>query len=132
MAIRPRNKVSASFSMSGMTDIVFLLLLFFMITSTMIHPTALKLLLPRSSNQIAAKAQTTVSIDKNLDYFVGKEKIEFSQIETYLQIEFNDVPEDERTLSIHADRSVPIDEVVRVMNIAVRNRYKVILATSPE
>jgi len=132
MAIKSRNKVSASFSMSGMTDIVFLLLLFFMITSTMIHPNALKLLLPKSNNQVSAKPLTTVSIDQNLDYYVEKEKMDFTQIEAYLQVLFNDVAEEERWVSLHAEKSVPIEEVVRVMNIARNNKYKVILATSPE
>jgi len=130
MAITTRNKISASFSMSGMTDIVFLLLLFFMITSTMIHPNALKLLLPKSSNQVSAKPQTTVSIDEKLNFYVEREKIPFSQIESYLQIKLNDFPEEERWLAIHAHKSVPIDEVVKVMNIAKNNKYRVILATS--
>lgn len=132
MAIKPRNKVSATFSMAGMTDIVFLLLLFFMITSTMIHPNALKLLLPKSNNQVSAKPLTTVSIDKKLAYYIGQEKMDFSQIETFLQVLFNDVAEEDRWVSLHAEKSVPIEEVVRVMNIARNNKYKVILATSPE
>jgi biopolymer transport protein ExbD len=129
MAIKSRNKVNAQFSMSSMTDIVFLLLIFFMITSTMIHPNALKLLLPQSSSQVSAKPITTVSITRDLDYFIERSPIEFNSLESALKVKFDGVPEEERTISLHAEKSVPIDEVVKVMNIARNNRYKLILAT---
>lgn len=132
MAIQSRNKISASFSMSGMTDMVFLLLIFFMITSTMVHPNAIKLLLPKSNNQVSAKPLTTVSIDDNLNYFVEREKIAFSQIESILQVKFNDVPEEERWISLHAHKSVPWEEVVKIINIAKNNKYRVIAATRAE
>jgi biopolymer transport protein ExbD len=64
MAIRARNKITASFSMASMTDLVFLLLIFFMITSTLVSPNALKLLLPQSNSQTNAKPLTTISISK--------------------------------------------------------------------
>lgn len=129
MAIKSRNKVNAQFSMSSMTDIVFLLLIFFMITSTMIHPNALKLLLPQSNNQTSAKPITTVSITQNLDYYIERTPIEFNRLESALKVKFDGIPEDERTISLHAEKSVPIDEVVKVMNIARNNSYKLILAT---
>lgn len=129
MAIKSRNKVSAQFSMSSMTDIVFLLLIFFMITSTMVHPNALKLLLPQSNSQVSAKPITTVSITKNLDYYIENSPIAFNRLESALKVKFDGVPEDERTVALHAEKSVPIDEVVKVMNIAKNNRYKLILAT---
>lgn len=130
MAISSRNKVNVSFSMSGMTDIVFLLLIFFMLTSTLIAPNALKLLLPKSSNQTQANPQVTVSITENLNYYVGRDRVAFSQIEGILQqeLKFRVDP----TISINADKSVPVEHVVNVMNIAKRNKYKVILATAPE
>jgi biopolymer transport protein ExbD len=132
MAIQSRNKISASFSMSGMTDMVFLLLIFFMITSTMVHPNAIKLLLPKSNNQVSAKPLTTVSIDANLNYYIEREKIAFSQIESYLQVKFNDVPEEERWVSLHAQKTVPWEEVVKIINIVKNNKYRLIAATSPE
>lgn len=130
MAISSRNKVNVSFSMSGMTDIVFLLLIFFMLTSTLIAPNALKLLLPKSSNQTQANPQVTVSITEDLNYYVGHNRVAFSQIEGILQqeLKFRVDP----TISINADKSVPVEHVVNVMNIAKRNKYKVILATAPE
>jgi len=134
MALKRRNKVNVTFSMASMTDIVFLLLLFFMITSTMVAPNALKLLLPQSNNQTAAKAITTISITADLKYYLNEEgdlkRVAFSEIEPYLQkmIKAND----ETYIALHADKSVPIEYVVNIMNIAKRNEIKMILATAPE
>ena len=130
MAISTRNKISVSFAMSGMTDIVFLLLIFFMITSTLIAPNALKLLLPQSNNQTAATPITTVSITKNLEYYIETTRVDFSQLELRLRARMSG--EQEPTLSLHVDESVPMSEVVKVMNIAKDNRYKLILATRAE
>ena len=129
MAIKSRNKVNAQFSMSSMTDIVFLLLIFFMITSTMIHPNALKLLLPTSNNQVSAKPITTVSITANLDYYVERSPVQLSELEAVLKVKFDGVPEEDRTLSLHTDESVPMGEAVKVLNIAKSNSYRLILAT---
>lgn len=116
--------------MSGMTDIVFLLLIFFMLTSTLIAPNAIKLLLPKSSNQTQASPQVSVSITKNIEFYLGSERIAFNQLEARLEQELKFRPEP--TVSLHADKSVPVEYVVDVMNIAKRNKYKVILATAPE
>lgn len=115
--------------MSSMTDIVFLLLIFFMITSTMIHPNALKLLLPKSNNQVSAKPITTVSIDQNLDYYIETSPVQLTELEAALQVKFDGIPEEDRTISLHAEKSVPISEVVKVLNIAKNNNYRLILAT---
>ena len=130
MAIRSSNKISASFSMSSMTDMVFLLLIFFMITSTLVSPNALKLLLPQSNNQTQAKAITSVSIDRNLNFYVETTPVSLADLERQLQLKLMDTPEP--TIALHAERSVPVEEVVKIMNIAARNRYKLILATAPE
>ncbi|WP_421918419.1 ExbD/TolR family protein [Marinifilum sp.] len=127
MALKTRNKVSAAFSMSSMTDIVFLLLIFFMVTSTLISPNALKLLLPKSSNQTAAKPITTVSIDKNFNFYLETTPVPFSQLEHKLQRKLSN--EEDPTISLHVDKSVPMEQVVKVMNIAKNNKYKLILAT---
>ena len=137
MAIKRSTKVDPSFSMSSMTDIVFLLLIFFLVTSTLVNPNALKLLLPKSTGQVAAKATVSVSIkhypDQNrVSYHInGTQKpISFNEIEPALRdlLQFEDDP----TFSIYADETVPVKEVVALMNIAKRNHYKVIMATSPE
>ncbi|MEA1876747.1 MAG: biopolymer transporter ExbD [Bacteroidota bacterium] len=129
MAIKSRNKVSYQFSMSSMTDIVFLLLIFFMITSTMVHPNALKLLLPQSSSQVSSTPSTTVSITKNLDFYIERNQIDFNRLEPALKVKFDGVPEEDRVIALHAEKSVPIDEVVKVLKIANNNNYRLILAT---
>ena len=134
MPLRKRNKIASGFSMASMTDLVFLLLIFFMITSTVVSPNALKLLLPQSSNQTNAKPLTTISITKDIKYYVnnnGKSVlVNFTEIEPFLRQTLGNQPE--MYISLHAEKSVPIGEVVKVMNIAKRNKYKMILATSPE
>jgi len=135
MALKRRNRVNAAFSMSSMTDIVFLLLIFFMVTSTLIAPNALKLLLPQSNNQTAAKPITTISITKDLQYYVNDDgvlkRVSFSEIEPFLQNRYG-VGNDDIYISLHADKSVPWDEIVKIMNIARRNKYKMIAATSSD
>ncbi len=114
--------------MSGMTDIVFLLLIFFMITSTLIAPNALKLLLPQSQHQTMASAITTVSITRNFEYYVETTPVSLADLEQVLRERL--AGESEPTISLHVDRSVPMEQVVSVMNIAKDNRYRLILATS--
>lgn len=127
MALKRRTKIDASFSMSSMTDIVFLLLIFFMVTSTMVHPNALKLLLPKSETQTSAKPLTTVSITKDLQFYVETRQVAFEEIEGILKQKITNDPE--IYISLHVDESVPTREVVRVMNICKKNKYKLILAT---
>lgn len=121
--------------MSSMTDIVFLLLIFFMVTSTLVAPNALKLLLPQSNNQTAAKPITTISITKDLKYYINDEgrlrRVEFREIEPFLQNRYG-IGNDDIYISLHAEKSVPWDEVVKIMNIARKNKYKMIAATAPE
>jgi len=130
MAIKTRNKISPQFSMASMTDIVFLLLLFFMISSTMISPNALKLLLPRSDGQVSEKPVTTVSINKELELYLERTPMDFARLEGALRVKFDGVKEEDRFISLHTDRSVPIEEVVKVMDIARKNRYKLMIATT--
>lgn len=135
MAIKRQTKVNASFSMSSMTDIVFLLLIFFMVTSTLIAPNALKLLLPKSSNQtMATKPITTVSITKDLQYAIEGNFVSYGNLERTLIKRVgpaSSYPEPP-TISLHVDQSVAMEHVVKVMNIAKNNQYKLILATRPE
>ena len=136
MAIKRTTKVDAGFSMSSMTDIVFLLLIFFLVTSTLINPNALKLLLPKSTGQVSAKPTVSVSIkdwgEGRYTYHINGSEIaeEIAQVEDDLVGLLQN--EEDPTFSIYSDESVPIKEIVQVMNIAKRNHYKVILATQPE
>ncbi len=130
MAIKTSSKINAGFSLASMSDLVFLLLIFFMVTSTMVAPNALKLLLPQSNSQVRAKPITTISIDKNLNFYLETQPVKFEDLERALQLKL--MNSDDPTVSLHADKSVPVEEVVKVMNIAKNNKYKLILATSPE
>ena len=129
MAIKRGSKVNASFSAASMTDLMFLLLVFMLIATTLINPNALKLTLPTSNNQITDKAYTTVSITSDLQYYVEDEPVPFEEIEPLLQRRIGDA--EKPVISLHADKSVPIDNVVKVMNIAKDNKWTLILATSP-
>jgi biopolymer transport protein ExbD len=130
MALRSRNKVEVNYSVAGMTDIIFLLLLFFMLTSTLINSNALNLMLPRSNNQVQAKPMTTVSITKDILFYVDRKQVDVQQLEPAIKGKMAN--RKDPVISINADRSVPIEHIVTIMNIARRNNYKVILATSPE
>ncbi len=132
MGLRRKSKVSAEFSMSSMTDIVFLLLIFFMVTSTLIAPNALKLILPQSNSQtMANKPITTVSITDELNYAVEGKFVQFADLETTIinKVGLSASYEEPPTISLHVDQSVAMEHVVKVMNIAKNNHYKLILAT---
>ncbi len=129
MAIKRGSKVDKSFSAASMTDLMFLLLSFMMIATTLINPNALKLLLPKSANQLKEKPYTTVSITSDLRYYVETDPVAFTDLEGALKAKLDGV--EEPTISLHCDKSVPVDEVVKVMNIAKDNKYKLILATNP-
>ena len=135
MALKRRNKVLDAFSMAAMTDMVFLLLIFFMITSTLVAPNALNLLLPQSNNQTAAKPITTISITRDLRYYINDNgalrSVSFQEIEPFLLNKYG-FGNNEVFISLHTDETVPIGQATRIMNIAARNGYKMILATSPE
>ena len=136
MALKRITKADPNISMSSMTDIVFLLLIFFLVTSTLVNPNALKLLLPKSTGQVGAKATVSVSIkdwgeDRYTYHINGDETpVPFEQVEDMLIQQLQQ--EEDPTFSIYSDQSVPVGEIVSVMNIAKRNHYKVILATQPE
>ena len=129
MAIKRRTKVEPAFSMSSMTDIVFLLLIFFLVTSTLINPNALRLLLAKATVSVSIKHYPELG---TYTYHINgdPQAVPFADIEPALQLLLRD--SDDPTFSIYADRTVPIEEVVNLMNIAKRNQYKVILATAPE
>lgn len=130
MALRSRNKVSADFNMSSMTDIVFLLLIFFMLTSTLVSPNALKLLLPSSKARTLEKQTVSVSITKDIAFFINENKVQEANIERELKLLLDNI--DEAAIILHTDKTVDIEHVVKVMDIAYRNKYKIVLATTPK
>jgi len=137
MALKRRAKVESNFSMSSMSDIVFLMLIFFLVTSTLVSPNALKLLLPKSSNQVSSRPEVSISIKHYLQsntfsYHINGNNVPvpLSEIEGLVQNELKNV--EDPTVSLHVDRTVPMEQVVNIMNIAKRNQYRIILATAPE
>lgn len=130
MAIKHGSKVMQNSASSAMTDLMFLLLMFMLMATTLINPNALKLTLPKSSNQLKERPITTVSISKELQFYLDGERIPFAQLEGALQMKMAE--EEQPTVSLHCDEGVPIGEVVKVMNIANNNKYRLILATQPE
>jgi biopolymer transport protein ExbD len=129
MALKSRNKVSPNFNMSSMTDIVFLLLIFFMLTSTLVSPNALKLLLPNSKAKTLEKQTISVSINKDLDFYINENQVIVSNLENELKQVLS--KQQEPAIILHADKTVDIEHVVKVMDIAYRNKYKIVLATKP-
>ncbi|MBR6602141.1 MAG: biopolymer transporter ExbD [Bacteroidaceae bacterium] len=132
MSLKRRNKISPAFSMASMTDIIFLLLIFFMITSTMVTPNAIKVLLPQGKQQTSAKPLTRVIIDKDLNYYTafGNEDempIELEDLAAFLQE--CAAKEPEMYVALYADERVPYREIVSVLNIANENQFKMVLAT---
>jgi biopolymer transport protein ExbD len=130
MNLRSRSKVLAEFNMSSMTDIIFLLLIFFMLTSTLVSPNALKLLLPNSSSQTRAKSNIAISIDKDLKYYFGTDAVSLDELRGKIQAKASS--EEDPTIVLNVEKSVPIDNVVQVMNIGNELKVKMILATSPK
>lgn len=130
MAIASRNKRSVNFAMSGMTDIVFLLLIFFMITSTLIVPAAQDVELPESNNQTQANPVLVISITPDKTIFLEDQSYSLNELEPVLRkmLEpYGDTP----TVRLNADKNLAMEEVFAILNIAKRNRYRIILGTKP-
>lgn len=134
MSLKRRTKISPTFSMASMTDIIFLLLIFFMITSTMISPNAIKVLLPQGSKQTTAKTISRVVIDKDLNIYAAtgndkEKKVTLEELPAVLGEAVNDTTD--LYVSLYADESVPYKNIVEVLNIANENNFKMVLATRP-
>ena len=104
MALKSRNKVSPNFNMSSMTDIVFLLLIFFMLTSTLVSPNALKLLLPNSKAKTLEKQTISISINKELDFYINENQVIESNLENELKAIL--AAQDEPAIILHAGNFV--------------------------
>lgn len=128
MNFKNRNKVSPDFSMSSMTDIVFLLLIFFMLTAS--TPNALDLLLPKAKGKSTNTQNVSISIKKNLNYYVDNKQIDEANIESNMRSLLKD--KENPTILLRVEESVPIEKAVLVMDIANRNKFKVILAVRPK
>jgi biopolymer transport protein ExbD len=136
MPIRTRNRINATFSMASMSDLVFLLLIFFMITSTLVAPNAIKLLLPSSDSKTMAKQTVTVYINENQNFFVEEFQVEESVLEPRIAEKLQS--QSEGTVVLRADKTVPVQYIVAVIDAVNRinqangTKHKVILATLPK
>ena len=128
MKIKNNNKYNSSFSMSSMTDIVFLLLIFFMLTSTLVSTSALEINLPQSESKNVKTKKLSISIDSSYNYYIENQIIEFAELESILISRFKKI--NEKSLILRVDKSVPIKFAVNVMDIAYKNNIKIILATN--
>ncbi|MDX9905898.1 MAG: biopolymer transporter ExbD [Bacteroidales bacterium] len=136
MPIRTRNKLSATFSMASMSDLVFLLLIFFMITSTLVAPNAIKLLLPSSNSKTMAKQTVTVYINEQQSIFVEESQVPEDLLKLQLEQRLADITEG--TVVLKADKTVDVQYIVTVIdavnsiNQEKDTKHKVILATIPK
>ncbi|WP_397363531.1 ExbD/TolR family protein [Olleya sp. R77988] len=122
MRLRGRNKVTPEFNMSSMTDIVFLLLIFFMIASTLVSAEAIDLLLPNSTSKTTQTKNVSVSVDKNIKYYVDMKQVPKEQLEAEVLAKVGN--QDSPTITIRSDKSVELQHVVFIMDIAYRNKIK--------
>lgn len=134
MALKRRAKISPTFSMASMTDVIFLLLIFFMITSTAVSPNSIKVLLPQGKQQTSVKTLARVVIDKDLNYYgaFGKDKekaLQLDELTPFLQECAAKDPD--MFVALYADETVPYGEIVKVLNVANENHFKMVLATRP-
>ncbi|MBI9038106.1 MAG: biopolymer transporter ExbD [Bacteroidales bacterium] len=136
MAIQTRNKRSIAFSTASMSDLVFLLLIFFMLTSTLVSPNAIKLLLPSSNSKTMAKQSVTIYINNSFNYFVNETQVSEQELEN--EIDKQIAGQIDASVVLRSDASVPVQYVVNVIDAVnnINNKYntkhKVILATKPK
>ncbi len=128
MNINSKYKVDATFSMSSMTDIVFLLLIFFMLTSSFITPSGLPVNLPTSKSSAIVMQKVSVTITKELRYYVDDQLISKDQLEGILRDSFKG---EEGSVVLHCDKTVPVEDLVYVASIATMLEAKVSIATKP-
>lgn len=128
MAIKHGSKVETSFGASAMTDMMFLLLMFFLVLTTLINTNALDIMLPKSSNKVTDKASLTMSVTNDLKYFVDGKEITFEAVETTLKEKLAGVEKPLIMLSI--DKRVSVDEFAKIMNIARANNFTLYMVTT--
>ena len=126
MNIRGRNKVTPEFNMSSMTDIGFLLLIFFMIASTLVSAEAIDLLLPNSTSKTTQTKNVSVSVNKKLQYFVDLKQVSKNRLEDEVLAKIGS--SSSPTITIRSDQDVDLKHVVYIMDIANRNKIKSTLA----
>ena len=123
-----RHKRQAEFHNSALNDILFILLLFFLIVSTLANPNVIKLQLPKATSNTKARQTVVVSINEKGEYYVGTNRVSFERLQSTLSPALAN-ENLEPTIVINAERSVPVEKIVNVMEIANKLGAKVVLAT---
>ena len=126
MNLRGRNKINPNFNMSSMTDIVFLLLIFFMITSTLVTVSAIDVLLPKAGGKTENQTSVAVTITGKSIFYIDKRKVSSSNLERELLVKVGS--DKKKTVVIRGDKNVPYKNVMKVIDIANKNKLKMILA----
>ena len=132
MNLRSRRKVSAEVNMSSMTDLVFLLLIFFILASTLVTSSALDIFLPKSGAQTVKKKNITLTVNEDLEFDLNGSIISYDQVESRLIAAASELSADEEpVIVLRADQSIPTGETVRILDIGYRNNMRMIIATDP-
>lgn len=129
MDLKSKHKIDSGFSMSSMTDIVFLLLIFFMLTASFVTPSGLPVNLPSSKSTTTVLQKVSVSITKDLRFFVNDREVGKMGLESALRSELS---EKEGVVALHVDESVPVEHLVFVAGIATSLKAKVSIAAKPK
>ena len=129
MNLRASNKINPLFSMSSMTDIIFLLLIFFMLTASFVTPSGLPVNLPSSKSSKIVIQKVSVTITKDLKYFVNEKESSKDNLEIMLRDAIGDK---ERLVVLHCDKDVPVEELVNIAGIATSLEAKITIATKPK
>lgn len=135
MALKRQHRTIAEFSMASMTDVIFLLLIFFMVTSTYIFPTALEVNLPQSSQQTSKKPNIRIALDAegNISTAMGdaeRQPMQPGELKTWLMLAKEQAPE-ETTVALYADESVEYGKIVNILNVGAEVDIPIVLATKP-
>lgn len=129
MNLKSRHRVDAAFSMSSMTDIIFLLLIFFMLTASFVTPSGLPVNLPSSKSTTIVMQKVSVSITNDLQYFVNNRRVDKADLETALARELNG---EEGVVSLHVDKDVTTEHLIYVAGVATNLKAKVSVVAKPE
>ena len=133
MALKQKHTIESGFSMASMTDVIFLLLIFFMIISTIVVPNAIKFYCPKHNNRLKLNPHR-VTIDADMRYYIAsggdmEREVPFEAITPFLQSSYSEDPN--IFVALYADESVPYREIVRILDIANQHKFKMVLMTRP-
>jgi biopolymer transport protein ExbD len=132
MAFKRKTKIRPDFNMASMTDLVFLLLIFFMITSTLVSPNAIKVSLPKANSQVTTKTTLTVSVTPELNYYVDGAQVTKETLESSIAAALQKANANDVVVSLNIDKSVAVEHLVFVMQTCNKLNAKVVLATQPD